>query len=693
MTNGKLAAPNLDDRNWQQLKEAAIALIPKHTREWTDHNPSDPGIVLIELFAWLMDQTIYRLNRVPEKNFVEFLNLIGVTRHPPTPAQTDITFKFSGKAIVAIPRGTQVSTKPTGTADGLIYETDEPLNAINLKMVLWRELDDPEKPSYVDHTPIFVKEPFGHLELTILPGKTQSLILGVEKQTLLPLTLTFRSTSEAASITTKWRYSGPLKPDKLWPEIDKVSKPSYNFSKPAKVVIEIPNSWQQEAMLIREDAETGKKEFTEALYWIAIELSNNGGSEAKIDFARIAANIISASDVVTVREELLGQSNGKPYQIFQLKNTPLHQINSIPDGLVIAVKESDAWKDWARVDDFSNGTGEHYMCNPVTGEISLGNYDPSAPAPTGKNSPSEEDNENRDQKRFFGKVPPEGSQIKAVSYRYVAGGSNGNIGAGTIDVQRKAIVGEDGTIVSAVINELPATGGSDWEAIADTKRRGPQAVRNQNRAVTVEDYELLARAATTDVAKVRCFPPKAIELNEREENGRKVLDFEWEKEPFERIPGRVNMIIVPNNRDRQPTPSPELLREVKQFVDGKRAIAGIFVAWPPYYVEVKIQTTVFIKHGGTRALVEQDIREELYKFLHPLTGGPEGKGWEIGQDLYLPDLFKKIQAVPQVSYIAELKIANVDGVRLAIKDYQLICAAEKNNENFKITVEEEALEI
>ena len=62
------------------------ALIPRYAPQWTDHNPSDLGITLIELFAWLAEGVIYRLNRVPEKNYVAFLNLLGITRDPPTPA-------------------------------------------------------------------------------------------------------------------------------------------------------------------------------------------------------------------------------------------------------------------------------------------------------------------------------------------------------------------------------------------------------------------------------------------------------------------------------------------------------------------------------------------------------------------------------------------------------------------------------
>ena len=71
-----LTLPNLDDRRYADLVEEARALIPTHAPEWTNHNPSDPGITLIELFAWLTEMQIYRLNRVTDDNTRTFLRLL-----------------------------------------------------------------------------------------------------------------------------------------------------------------------------------------------------------------------------------------------------------------------------------------------------------------------------------------------------------------------------------------------------------------------------------------------------------------------------------------------------------------------------------------------------------------------------------------------------------------------------------------
>ncbi len=71
-----LPLPNLDDRTYNDLVEEAQSLIPSLYPAWTDHNPTDAGIILIELFAWLTEMTLYQLNRVPAANYSTFLRLL-----------------------------------------------------------------------------------------------------------------------------------------------------------------------------------------------------------------------------------------------------------------------------------------------------------------------------------------------------------------------------------------------------------------------------------------------------------------------------------------------------------------------------------------------------------------------------------------------------------------------------------------
>ncbi len=125
----KLPSSNLDDRAFDDLVEECIMRIPRYCPEWTDHNLSDPGITLIELFAWLTDQMLLRFNQVPRKNYVAFLELLGIRLQPPAPARTELTFYLSAALPEAytIPAGLEASTIRTETTEAITFSTDSPL--------------------------------------------------------------------------------------------------------------------------------------------------------------------------------------------------------------------------------------------------------------------------------------------------------------------------------------------------------------------------------------------------------------------------------------------------------------------------------------------------------------------------------------------------------------------------------------
>ena len=90
-----LPVPNLDDRTFQDIVDEAKRLIPTYCPEWTNHNLTDPGVALIELFAWMTEMSLFRLNQVPDKFYTHMLNLIGFEPFPATAARTDLTFWLS----------------------------------------------------------------------------------------------------------------------------------------------------------------------------------------------------------------------------------------------------------------------------------------------------------------------------------------------------------------------------------------------------------------------------------------------------------------------------------------------------------------------------------------------------------------------------------------------------------------------
>src|SRR5690606_17641334 len=126
MARGRLEPPILDDRNWADLVEEARRLVPVYAPEHTDLSPSDPLMVLVELFAWLVEGMTYRLNRVTERNYVAFLDLIGVTRDPATPASLWLTYDMApGQPAAALPAGSRAQTPQVDETPPTVFETDE----------------------------------------------------------------------------------------------------------------------------------------------------------------------------------------------------------------------------------------------------------------------------------------------------------------------------------------------------------------------------------------------------------------------------------------------------------------------------------------------------------------------------------------------------------------------------------------
>ena len=124
-----LNTPRLDDRSFQDIVDEAKRLIPKYAPDWTDHNLSDPGVALIELFAWMTESIIYRLNQVPDVLYIKFLELFGITLFPPSAAVADLTFRLSTPVPepVRVRAGTEVATVTPPGEDPVIFMTDNDL--------------------------------------------------------------------------------------------------------------------------------------------------------------------------------------------------------------------------------------------------------------------------------------------------------------------------------------------------------------------------------------------------------------------------------------------------------------------------------------------------------------------------------------------------------------------------------------
>ncbi|MFG2052797.1 putative baseplate assembly protein [Micromonospora sp. NPDC048930] len=123
-----LPVPHLDDRAFLDLVTEARERIRRSCPDWTDLSAHDPGMALLEAFAYLTEVMIYRLNQLPEKAYVAFLNLLGVARHPPTAAWADVRFSRTGpdRGAVRIPAGTRVAAARGADPRPVVFVTTEP---------------------------------------------------------------------------------------------------------------------------------------------------------------------------------------------------------------------------------------------------------------------------------------------------------------------------------------------------------------------------------------------------------------------------------------------------------------------------------------------------------------------------------------------------------------------------------------
>jgi uncharacterized phage protein gp47/JayE len=228
-----------------------------------------------------------------------------------------------------------------------------------------------------------------------------------------------------------------------------------------------------------------------------------------------------------------------------------------------------------------------------------------------------------------GRVPPIGRDNIRASYS-AGGGSRGNVPAGAIKTMRTTIPS-----VEKVSNPEAAGGGSDTESVESALERGPQSIKNRGRAVTAEDFEWLTRASSRAVARVKCLP---------------TFDDKGQYQT-----GWVTVIVVPGTKDARPTPSPQLSQRIERYLSDRAANVATFPrrvkVSGPVYVEVGITANVFPVSLDLAPAVEAESLKRLAAFLHPLTGGYAGSGWEFGRLPCLSDFYALLEAVEGVDHI------------------------------------------
>lgn len=727
---GRIVPPDLDDRTWQDLVDQMRALIPKYAPQWTDHNPTDLGVTLIELFAWLGEGIIYRLNQTPEKNYLAFLNLLGITRDPPTPARTFLTYGSAVTVPVTVPAGTQAQTVDPAGGRPVVFETDEDLVVLptNLKSALrvGPLTASATQGSYRKVSAELVGPPTASHLVEVPAEQTVAFYLGFDQAVTDDLTLGLRLYQAArtpGAATLRVTYSRGTAEPLSWPQVPVVGDGTEGLQHDGAVRLSIPANWRAQRAAGPAGTnpwttvlpETAADEVTEPLFWVGLQIDapaaapTPGGDPPPplaIGIDRLLFNAVSARSALSVRAaELLGESTGQGFQVLALRNRPLYRrpgLSAPYADLVVQVESGSppAWRDWNLVEEFPPGPAEVYRIDPVAGEVRFGNFDEQ----TGKGS---------------GSIPPRGSRIQAVRYRYVASGAGANVGPNQVTVLGTAPAGELVTGVTAVANLGPARDGADEEPIEETMRRAPEELRIRYRAVTVDDYEFLAREASNDLRIRRCLPPRVHTADAPGQPPPWRAGDPWTFGGLIRAPGTVNLVIAPDRGVEVPRPEPtqDQIRLVQAYLDARRDLTARLEVVAPRYLPVIVNVEIMVwqealNAGADRAAIEAETRARIQEFFHPTRGGPDGTGWAVGAPVFTSDVFRALMPTEDLGYISVLQVkpdtpvyhfppigpggtykGDVErpfalspfGASVRLADYELVCAAVDSAQQVKTT--------
>lgn len=671
---------NLDDRAFQQLVDEAKRKIPVLCPEWTNHNVSDPGVALIELFAWMTEMAIFRLNQVPDIFYTHMLNLLGFEQFPAKAARTDLTFWLTTGTpqSILIPAGTQVGTVGILGEERVFSTLDDVVVAQpRLQAALTQATED---------------GPFVNV--------WEDLNLGLEPVTVFPgerprrgACCYFGFEDSLAGYAVNLSIVAELQGIGVVPDAPPLEWETWNGS--AWVVAEVPT---RNRLGQRADTTGGLNRAGELLvlvpkrherltlldipaFWLRVRLTKEAATrgvngdrrdrEAVYDtspqlrsvVAATVGGIAAAEHSVRVNGEVLGTSNGKPGQVVRLRHAPVlerERIGERPSGSAPAAPADPMWRSlreppattddtpghgltaagspeleehvvvigssvrtsWTEVTDFatSDARSLHYTVDSTTGEVRFG--------------PRIRDAHGAFEQR--GAIPPAGARIEMISYRH-GGGAAGNVGPGTLRGLHETI-----PYIAAVTNLHATQGGVDAERVEEAKLRGPQWLRSGARAVTASDFERVAKEADSGVHRVRCVPPSG--------------------------PGDpVRVLIVPKveglGRHLEIDDldlGPQLFAAVRDRLDECRILGSVIELGTPYYQGVSVAAVITAEPARVPAVVGSRVEAALHGYIDPLTGGPNGEGWPFETHLTASAVIALLEQIDGVRMVENLALFEYD---------------------------------
>jgi predicted phage baseplate assembly protein len=644
-------APQLDTRTYDQIRRQLLLRIPRYAPEWTDWNESDPGVTLIELFAWLSEQLFFEMNRVPERAYIKFLKLLGMELRPAVPSTAYLTFvpQPGADPVGPVPLGAQFAAQPPG-GDQVIFETTEGTGLISLPLTDVQVFDGAAFTvvTTANATPGTTFRPFGWQ-----PQVGSALYLGFQQSNpaaqapIFPSQMNWRvflpvETPERRQLNCDEVRAAPVPPVELvweyrpdttsWRRLQVFDDRSVAFTREGTIKVQGPEKSSP-------PIETKEGRVPEKRFWLRVRIADKNyptGKAPVIDFIR--PNVVEVQSLATVREETLGESTGLPNQVFTTQRRPVQ-----PDSLKLETEGPEPDREitrWERKDALlaSGRDDPHFVLNAPAGEVHFGD---------GAN----------------GLIPVARSLIIARSYQY-GGGKAANVDENMINLPLSALPG-----VESVRNERRAEGGNDEEQLSDFHKTAPLRLRQRNRAVSADDYATLTQEVG-GIGKTKAlaqFHP----------------DY-----PDVEVPGVVTVVIVPEADDPAPRPSQALLETVCRYLETRRILGTELHLIEPQYIKITVEARVQVEPYASTDEVRINIIQAINAELDPLGRGKQqvsarasngtsaaqsgqtasrpasgaadetqGQGRDFGLDLYPTSLFSVIQRVKYVKAVSYLAVS------------------------------------
>lgn len=649
----KDVTPVIDDRTWQNIVDEIRARIPHYTPEWTDLNDNDPGITLAQVFAHLAEMLLFRMARVPDLAYIKFLELIGIELTPARPARAEVTFAVADgypAATVLVPPRTQVSAAGD---DGppVVFETERALTALACRLLAvqvddgaqFRDVTRQNTDAQAGFEPFgpapragaaFVLGfgfPEGHPNVAAFPALAIDLGVWTQQDPLTPLTQQCgpAATRAYASARLLWEgWNGTA-----WVRLDSLSDETLAFTRGGHIVIRVPANANLARIHLGDyeklNRDTGEEQ--PPLFWIRARIVETQYETAPRLMA-VRINTVPVLQAQTVRDEVLGGTTGERNQRFAFANRPVLDLADSP--VRIEIDQGQDVETWQVVPDFLGSTARdrHLVVNWAAGEVYVGDGESGAVPVANASNPD--------------------ANVIAREYRH-GGGASGNVAAHTIVTLLSPLDGIDG---GATDNLFAAFSGADEETLDEAKKRAPLSLRARERAVTAEDFEVLAQAAG-NVKRAKALPLAHPQF------------------PGVKVPGTVTVIVVPDRRKPEvppigtapPLPSAGMLRTVCEYLDARRLLTTELFVVAPTYVTVEVRAQVVATDDADTRRVKEDVEAKLRAYFDPLQGGDDGTGWPFGAPLRYSKIVQRVFTVEGVDSVPELRLV-VDG------ELQPLCA-------------------